>query len=93
MQRRNLAKKITINTMKIKNSANYFAGLQIASAMGKNEFPRKKNVPEDLLPSVKQKPILSDLPEIHAFISESFLRMILTLIILEFNLVFFLLKL
>ena len=53
MQRRNLAKKITINTMKIENSANYFAGLQIASAMGKNEFPRKKNVPEDLLPSVK----------------------------------------
>ena len=42
MQRRNLAKKITINTMKIENSANYFAGLQIASAMRKNEFPRKK---------------------------------------------------
>ena len=32
----------------------------------------KKNPLEDLLPSVKWKPILSDLPEILVFISESF---------------------
>lgn len=53
MQRRNLAKKNNDKYSVDRNSAKYFAGLQIASTKHKNKFPQKKKAPEDLLPSVK----------------------------------------